>query len=169
MREILKKYSLSPNQYYFLMAMFDKTAPFKIHKDEINELKARNFMVEDDSGMYLSDVSERIFNTTQELEKLFNEVWDLYPERTPNGRRLRPLSSDSQIGKKAYHKLKSNLKNYNNFKKIITGLKSEINIKTRTGSLNYMKHINTWINQKSWEEYMSEDESEEGSSVFNLG
>lgn len=169
MREILNKYNLSPNQYYFLFAIFNRIPPFRIQLDEIEDLRKRNFINKDDSGTFLTSTSELIFGADRDLKKLFNEVWDLYPMKTPNGRLLRPLSLDSQIGKKAFLKLKNNLKDINNHKKIIKALKNEINTRARTGGLNYMKHINTWINQKAWEEYITENGSEEGSSVFNIG
>jgi len=165
MKEILKKYNISPNQFYFLSAIFSNTNPYRIHRDEIKELINKGFLISDDSGMYLTDISHDIFGTDRELYKLFNEIWESYPKKTPNGRLLRPLSHDSQIGKKAFQKLKNNLKDVREFNKIIKALKSEINIRIRTNSLNYMKHINTWINQKAWEEYLGEDESEEESAI----
>jgi len=169
MDEILKQYDLSPNQYFFLSAIFNRTRPYKIHDDERAELRKLSFVVSDDTGIYLTAKSEEIFNTKEELQQLFKIIWDLYPKKTPNGRLLRPLSMDSQIGAKAFLKLKRHIGNYSTYKEIVNGLKSELNIRNRNRTLNYMQHINTWINQQGWESYVDENETEQDGSVFDLG
>jgi len=169
MDEILNKYRISPNQYFFLSAIFNKTRQYRIHDDEVKELLQRSFFVSDSTGVYLTQKSEEIFNTREELQKLFKTIWDLYPKKSPNGRLLRPLSVDSQIGTTAFRKLKKHLINYKTYNEIINGLKSEINIRTRNRTLNYMQHINTWINKQEWESYVDENETEEDGSVFDIG
>ena len=109
MDEILNKYRISPNQYFFLSAIFNKTRQYRIHDDEVKELLQRSFFVSDSTGVYLTQKSEEIFNTREELQKLFKTIWDLYPKKSPNGRLLRPLSVDSQIGTTAFRKLKKHL------------------------------------------------------------
>ena len=168
MKEILKKYGLSPNQYFFLIAMLHHESPYRIHPTEIEDLRTRLFLAVDDTGFYCTSKAQVIFGTQNELEQVFAQIWNLYPKKTPNGRLLRPLSANSQIAKKAFQKLNKQLGNVKDYSQILKGLKNEINSRTKNRSLNYMQHINTWINQKTWESYVDEDESGD-SSVFNLG
>jgi len=169
MKEILRKYGLSPNQYFFLIALLGKEMPFKIHPDEINDLINRSFISMDTSSYYILPKVDLIFTSKNELEEVFTELWNLYPHKTPNGRLLRPSSANSQIAKKAFQKLNKQVGNSAEYVQLIKGLKNEINYRTKSRTLNYMQHINTWINQKTWESYVDEDESEEDSSVFDLG
>jgi superfamily II RNA helicase len=167
--EILRKYNISPNQYFFLSAIYSRTNVYRIHQEEVEELIERSFILQDDSGIYLTQKSEQIFSTKEEAQKLFNNIWGIYPKKTPNGRLLRPLSVDSQIGRAAFRKLKKHLTNFKTYKEILNALKSEINIRNRNRSLNYMQHINTWINQQGWETYIDENDTEEDGSVFDMG
>lgn len=168
MDEALKKYDLSPNQYFFLSSIFYRTRPMKIHDDEVKELLQRSFFVRDATGIYLTDKSKTIFNGGKDLKELFTIIWDLYPKKTPNGRLLRPLSMDSQIGSKAFNKIKKHLSVHKTYKEILNGLKNELNIRDKNRSLNYMHHINTWINRQEWESYADENEEEE-SNIFDMG
>lgn len=169
MKEILKKYELSPNQYFFLIAILHNEMPYRIHPSEIEDLRTRLFLLVDDEGFHCTSKTDVMFGTKNELEKVFAQIWNLYPKKTPNGRLLRPLSANSQIAIKAFQKLNKQLGNVKDYSQILKGLKNEINNRTKNRSLNYMQHINTWINQKTWESYIDEDESEGDSSVFNLG
>lgn len=170
MKELLLRYDLSPNQYFFLMAVHENSIPFKIVPSEVEDLQRKNYFITDDSGLHLSGAAVSMFTKEDETEQLFKEIWTLYPIRTPNGRVLRPSKIDSQMAKKIFRKLRKELTNYNNYKNIINGLKNEINNRSKLkDGLNYMQRLDTWVNQKSWESFQEEEESEEDGSVFDIG
>lgn len=172
MEEILIKNDLSPNQYFYLVALYTKIRPnYKIHPDEVRELFERSFLVKGElGGKSLSRMAKGIFATNDnELVDLFENIWNLYPRKTPNGRSLRPANFRTQIGRVAFKKMKKQLVDYNNYENIVKALKTEIARRSKTRGLNYMQHISTWINQRTWESYVDEEESDEDSSVFDLG
>lgn len=169
MEKLLKDYNLSPNQYFFLMAIHEKTIPFKITSDEIEDLRKRHYFVEDDSGLYLSGTAIKIFTKEDSTVELFEEIWNLYPSRTPNGRVLRSKDKNSQMASRIFTKLRKELTKYNNYKLIKNGLINYIKNKEKTNGLNFMQSLEVWVNQKTWESYQEEESNNDDSSVFTVG
>ena len=173
MHEIIIKYNLSPNQYFFLRAMFYGQAPYKIHIDEMKELDERSFILMNDESTMLIKKGNDLFDKNEYIDKNFKEIWELYPSTTPNGRILKPKSLNTQIGRKAFNKLKKHLTNYNTVEQIKNSLRNELKQRAKSGGLNYMKHINTWINQEAWSEYVTSKTIDKpdaiGETVFDVG
>ena len=81
----------------------------------------------------------------------FNELWNKYPNETPNGRKLK---GNKDATKKDYEKFLS--KNPNMHDLVIGALKEELNVRNRTGSTEYLVTISKWVKTRGWEYYIEE-------------
>jgi len=168
MDKFIRKYGLSPNQYYYLVSVHENTDPYKIHPDEIKELSEKGFLDVDDSGTNLTYKSKEIFGNKSDVKKLFEEIWNMYPARTPSGRALRPKSSESKIGIDIFKKISKHLANHNTYLDIKKGLRKELAYRLQTKKLEYMNNMKTWVNNRSWELYKDEDVQDAETSVLGF-
>lgn len=85
----------------------------------------------------------------------FDKILQIYPKKTPNGRRLH---SDKEYCKKKYESMLA--KEPNLEEKITKAIKIELAERLMNRSMNFLRMLKTYINQRGWEEYLdNENES----------
>jgi len=87
-----------------------------------------------------------------EFNKSIASFIEIYPTRTTGGRILSPASADTILGSKLIKKIKFIIKsNKVEPKFLISALKNEIDYRKNTNKMEYMKNIETWLNNGDWE------------------
>jgi hypothetical protein len=100
----------------------------------------------------------------QEVDTKFNEFWELYPSKVPDGAGgIRILhaenngSNDYRICKQKYLKIIKNKPGLHD--KIIQALKTQL--KVTKNRLQYMNGAEVYINQRIWEKYLNLETQEQ--------
>jgi hypothetical protein len=167
-REIIS-YGLNLNEYLTLMKLQHdaerKTFPFEPDPRYFDRLIKDGFIEEKiikGTGYNLGPKAFEIFNG----EDLFEEFFDLFPTSVDAGFGRRAISAKdpNSISGKATHDIwrritkgKVDLQ-----KRIIAGLKRELENRRSNNTLAYLQGIDTWLRQATWEKW--EDVSEEKKS-----
>jgi len=107
-------------------------------------------------------------------ETKFKEFWNIFPQKTRSGRVLRPVSTTAKRAATAFALFKREIKTEDEADQAINGLKREIIARRSNNGLEYINNLETYLRNKNFELYYSEDEIddddidlEEGSS-FNI-
>lgn len=167
----LEKKKLSVAQYLFMWSIYFDTMirdRENLLPDALADLISRRLIVKKAGEWYLLDTAAKMFESNNEL---FDEFIKLFPTRVaaPNGavRVLSPASADTVTGKKIKKKWDTITKGSKDLKEhIMRCLEAEIRMRTNTGSLHYMRNIDTWITNGTWEDY---EYLLEGKSVSGVG
>ena len=139
---------LTVDQYVYLYLKTKHPHLISDIQDNIISYESFNELMEHFDGD-LSSIGNAYFNMDN-FETLFNEFRERYPRKTPNGRMLhtdlkncilkyKRILSDGYVG---LHQ------------DILKGIDLEIEAKQRNNSLNYLRLMKTYLNQRGWEEYM---------------
>ena len=175
--DLLIKYSLSFEQYFILNCVYNNKhlllqqwiIKFGVFDKEIfNQLIEKGYLLPITTQitfdvLQLTQKYYDDFKITQELEhqKYFEELRGLYPKRV-KGRAA--LHTDLAKCKKKYQEIVTSEAKH---KLIMKCLTLYINDLTKTGKLEFIQALPTYINQKSWEAYEDlvndSDEKEETS------
>jgi len=153
---------LSVNQFTILYLLFKKQygylESFFVESD-IQVLKARGFIIEYENSYTFEEISlnftklETFFNYK---ESFFSELLVNYPLKVYNGisiRYLRPADSEAKKAKDLRKKYESIIKTKAHHDLVIKCLLLEVETRKRSNNLYYMQNLDTWINQRSWEQY----------------
>jgi len=176
----LTRWELNINEYLTLLKIEEKDnfdIPFNSSREIINELVRKNLIQfnDDNSVVYLTNKALKIVGKE---EVNFDELFDLYPYKTPTGRILRTKNKE-QLGKLTRdYKLLSEkylrkIKNVELHNTIIRATELMLKDYKRRGSLEYLKKLETYINQNGWEPYVDQivdnvSFSSEGGNVEKL-
>lgn len=159
----LIRWELNINEYLTLLKIEEKDnydIPFTSSREVINSLVGKKLIEfsEDNSIVYLTNKALKIVGK----EKVnFNELFDLYPYKTPTGRILRTKNKE-QLGKLTRdYKLLSEkylrrVKNIELHNTIIQATNLMLKDYKRRGALDYLKKLETYINQNGWEPYVDQ-------------
>lgn len=101
----------------------------------------------------LSDVS-----STLTFEQAFEQLREKYPSKVTEGKAIRRLHGDVLRCKRSYESIicKHKVVNEQLHNTILQCIDYEINEKTKSRSLYYMQMLSTWLNQKSYEQYIDD-------------
>lgn len=175
----LLKWELNINEYLTILKikyLNDKVPcdiPFVSSEDTIKSLIDKNFIKDHDGSILLTKKAGEILG----LDDIdFDDVFFLYPYKTPNGRPLRSKSksimgSPTRDYKILEAKYKSKVNNKDKHKAIVTGIKRAIDDYKRRDALNFLPKLETFINQSGWERFLEdvnnieEFENDKGNSV----
>lgn len=133
--------------------------PFASSSNWLDSCIAKGYLVGGE-GICLTRKAEKLFDDYNELtEEQFDELFELYPSQTPSGRVLRSKnkevfgvkSKNYQILCKKYLSVIRKLDDHN---VVMEATKNMINSHKQRGSLNYLKEMETFINQRGWESYV---------------
>lgn len=110
---------------------------------------------EDVLGWVLTEKGEAFFDGAPEL---FDEFIELFPTRVTDNtgvvRVLSPASADTVQGKKLRKKWITITKNnYDKQKHIIDVLRKEVEYRSKTNKLSWMRNAETWLNNGTWEDF----------------
>lgn len=158
--DIISSYGLSPNEYIVLYLIHNNqlnTVGFKVDK-VIEKLKSKGII--DNQKRIITDLPNDLFgdNKPQETEVYWLEFQSLYPKKDG----VRRLHDSPSKCKEKYHRLLR--RDIEVHTKVLKGLKNEKSLREkaelRGEFFQAPKLMSTYINQKAWEGYQDDIESE---------
>lgn len=152
--DMLNLLNITPSCFVILRILINKesldTIPHTL--EDIKLLIERGFI---DSKYNITEEGKKLFGTNKDYEAMWNQFIKLYPNKIGN-RRLHTHKDKNKTKFIGY------LKEGENFLSIIQGLTNEIdarNLAMYTGEfIPAWKNLTTYINNKSWEEYLDNEE-----------
>ena len=160
---MLAREDLNINEFLTLKKAYNNLngtdLPFFSEEKSINSLITKNYFKKEESGLSLTAKAIRL--VADEVVK-FEELFDMYPHKTPNGRILRTLKKEYR-GKPTvdFARLKNRylkkVKNQELHEDVLNATKAMISDYTRRGSLNFLPLMETFVNQNQWERYIGLD------------
>lgn len=161
----LIKLDLNINEYLTLFKIDKNTQginfPFTSTVQHIQSLKNKGFIdVDANQQIRFTQQGKDVINPKIVVD--FDELFELYPSKTPNGRILRAKNKEiSGRMTKEYKSLKDKyllrVRDEEMHKKILEATKVMIAEKQKTGSINFLQQLEVYINGNVWERYMDED------------
>ena len=157
----LFEYGLTPNEYITLFLVKNNKLNeinFNVEKP-IQNLKSKGLI--DSNGEITKKIPKELFgeNKIEDLEPYWLQLKNTYPKKD-GPRRLH--DSPSTCEKKYIRIIK---KNPNIHKQVMEGLQEEIKLRTQSEMRGEFfpapKLMSTYINNKSWEGYLNNDDKEE--------
>lgn len=176
--EKLIKAGLSISQYLFCVSLLNNESVLyrnyisqskDLSVEELEDLVGKGWVgvVDEDKGLAFNnlEVSSKFKSEFSiDNESSFSEFWDLYPRQSPNGRILK--SNKKKMEEKYLKLIHSNPGLH---KTIISSLKKEVVHRTRYDQANYWPMMETWLNNRRWEDYSEEsNEQEDGNSFTKI-
>lgn len=162
----LLKNKLTINEYLTLVKI-DKNNnrvdfPFTSTIEIVKKLLDMGYAQADEAGcISLTPIGYKIVYPEDEQVD-FDELFNLYPYKTPNGRLLRTRNKEIS-GKltKEYKFLKDKyllrVSDKETHQKVIEATKVMLNDRKNTNSLDYLQQLEVYLNRQGWERYMQED------------
>lgn len=160
----LIKHNLNINEYLTMCKvkyiMEDIQLPFITNDTFIDSLVTKGFLINQDGNISLTSKANKLFSSVGELtDEHFSELFNLYPSNTPSGRVLRAknkevmgnLTRDYQVLSKKYLKA---IKSIEEHDEVMKALRTMLTDYKNRGSLNYLVKLETFINQRGWENYI---------------
>lgn len=170
----LLHYNLTINQYLTLLKIDqiinDVEIPFTTYQNDLDYLFENGFITQSNDAIYLTNKAQSLF-PKQSIN--FDELFNLYPAKTPNGRILRTsskegitgLTKDYENNLKRYSKLAKNINIHN---KILLATKTMINDHKNRNALDYLPKLETYLNQNGWEKYIGQEINENKPNIERL-
>lgn len=87
------------------------------------------------------------------IDAKFEEFWDIFPQKTPNGRVLRAVRTTAKTASTAHALFKREIKSVTEADLAIRGLKLELLSRQQNNGLEYINNIQTYIRGNLWEMY----------------
>ena len=166
--DYLEEMGMDLNQYLSLMKLYiyqeeKEILPINVHEEDIKFLTSNEYIVEKGEEVFLTVKGMNIFEANEDL---FEEFFNLYPHRVPDGvggyRALGTKSPDTTFGAKMRKKWHNITKgNAQVQKDMIKALRYELNYRKRSGSLAYMQGMEVWFNKATWEKYIDSANEED--------
>lgn len=164
----LSKNKLNINEYLTIHKIAKNITgeefPFSSEQKHLDSLEENEWIHQDDNSVNLTKKAELLigFNESKVTSDNFDELFDLYPHRTPSGRILRSrnktvsgvLTKNYLVSKKKYLTKVSNLKLHNLILEATKKMSSQARMR---GGMEYIQQLEVYINQNSWEKYMEDD------------
>lgn len=136
--------------------------PFTSTVKHIQSLMEKGYVITDSHGtLYLTELGREAIEPPKERVD-FDEIFNLYPFKTPNGRMLHTKNKEI-AGKetKEYKYLKNKyllrVHTESLHNQVVNATKMMLKDKAATNSLDYLQQLETYINQQGWERYMDEN------------
>ena len=153
---------LTPNAYYFLLALYSGGGIWYSIDDDEPYLITNGYIVHDETthDAVLTPKGVALFDTTTWVDTKFEELWNLFPQKTPRGRVLRALSLGAKNASTAKAVFKREVKTEQAASNVIRSLKLELVDRRNTGSLEYMNNFLAWLRGNMWDMYASDVSSD---------
>lgn len=156
----LEEKGLTFTEYFILWKLYNHVEyrNISINMAVYDKLISKNYIIKNDEevqGYTLSENGKVFFEPDKSL---FEEFIKIFPTRAVDSmgvaRILSPATPESIAAKKLKKKWTNITRNkYENQKYIIECLKKEVDYRTKTGKLSYMKGIEAWLNNGVWEDF----------------
>jgi len=157
--------NLNINEYLTLIKI-DKSKnninfPFTSTDRHLESLEEKGYInIDQNKVISFTDKGYNIVNPKENIN--FDELFELYPTRTPNGRILRTKNKEIK-GRltKEYKFLKQKyllrVKDSATHQEVIKATQKMLNERKRNMSLDYLMKLEVYINKEYWQTYMDED------------
>lgn len=164
----LLKLNLSVNEYLTLVKLKllneDIKLQFSTTEAHITSLVEKGFLEIVGENIQFSDKGLKVFKQAGVAisEEDFKKFYELYPMRTPGGRRLR-ASSNGVSGRMpkdyevCYRKYSNQVKSLEQHDEVMKATQMMIYDYKRRGASEFMQNLETYLNQRSWEKYIDSD------------
>jgi len=172
----LDEMGLTFTEYLILFSIYNQVIYKNIQINEkVYEKLENKGYIEKEGDNYL--LLEKGFDFFAPKDDLFEEFITIFPTRVVvplNGsvRILSPASANTVAGKKLRKKWDTTTKGKIKFQRhVIDCLKAEIENRTATNNLQWMRNAETWLNNGTWEDYaylLQEPESSRSSKDIRL-
>jgi hypothetical protein len=154
----LKVKRLSFSEWIVLWELYfaEKMSNITIDPTVYDKMQGKAYIFEEDDGSFsLLPKGKELFESSDEF---FDEFISLFPTRVklPTGetRILSPNGGNTAVGLKLLKKWKVITKsNPETQKHLVDCLKAEIELRTKTNTLQWMRNSETWLNKCTWEDY----------------
>jgi len=153
---------LTPNQYVLLFLLINKYyGYFDKHTSntELEHLMSKGYIVNYSPEMGAENIpldkNKLKFLLTDE-ESYFYELLSTYPLKVTSGktvRYVRPSDVNSKQALALKKKYDAIIKSKATHDLVIACLKIEVETRIRGNNLAFMQNLETWINQRTWEQY----------------
>lgn len=161
----LLKLNLNVNEYLTLLKLRyiseNIQFPFISAQSHLDSLSAKGFLDVNGDSLILTAKGAKVFKTSSNIkisESDFEQFFDLYPSKTPSGRRLRSSAKSgggyTRDFEVCYRKYSAVVKDLLMHESIMQATKNLIYDYRRRGSSEYMQNLETYINQRTWEKYL---------------
>lgn len=172
----LEAMGLTFTEYLILVGLYNsvKYKNIIINEKVYDKLVEKDYIVKKDDYWELTD---RGFDFFAPKSSLFDTFIQTFPTRVVDPvsgavRVLSPVSASTIQGKKLHKKWDLLTKGNETLQKhIIECLEAELHLRKNTGNLQYMRNIETWLNNGTWEDYayaIKKDKGEDQSSTRNI-
>ncbi len=157
----LIRLDLTINEYLTLLKIYLKSKEISINyigkKSELEVLDSKNYIrYKDDGDVVILAKTKQLF-TQYDISIDFDELFEIYPPKTPNGRSLRTekeraghLTSGYKLNKSRYLK---KVKSIEEHKEIVETTKLMLKHQESRGALNYLNALEAYITGNLWEKY----------------
>lgn len=160
----LVRNELNINEYLTIVKAYNnlngkEDIPFLSDENSIKSLLRNEWLTEREGGY---DLTKRAIMLVGDEAVDFDELFSMYPHKTPDGRILRCGNKEFRGRMTAdYKKLRDKylrkVRNTEIHAIVIEGTKALLSDYKKRGSLNYLPLMETFINQNQWERYVTEE------------
>lgn len=176
---LLKLFKISINQLVFINLVLNENQKnnqdihellSRVSDEEIQDLIQRNIIVvtiSDDNKIYrLSE--QTVEATKKDADAMFNEFYEVFPVYVtrPDGTKGF-LRTNINKCRKEYNKIIRKSRSMHEY--ITNALKWEVENKTTTGKIGYMKTMWKWLTQREWECYEEQMQLDQHTKVQRYG
>ena len=164
----INKNELTPNQAFFLWSLYNNNNKYinTITKSEKERLYERN-LVFGTTEPSLRAEGLALFEDSN-MKSLFDEFWELYPNKTPNGRVLKTAAFKTKSYNDAWIAYNRYVKKKTNHDMLMNGLRAELKDKSNRNSMDYMQGVLPWLRARTWEQYADSETVDEGSNYMTI-
>ena len=168
---LLKKYRLSPTDYIALILLDRGLSKGKI--DEVIEGTINWKSIMDrgwvDDATRLCPKYSTSFRPSIDIDMMFVKFYNAFPhtvEGRPPLRTVNPYSRAAKATKERFIREVGIRNAPTRFKEIMRGLKNELEYRRISGESKYMQNIDTWLNQHTYERWLSLPEKKSNSLKY---
>lgn len=166
--DILNENDLSLSEYVYLKAIYEERTEEELRQifsciDRVEEdsLQERGFIkIAPDSQNILRHKAKKLFESAD----LFLKFLTTFPIKTPTGRYLSPLRSDTIKAEKLHAKWKRIFKNKPHKEaRALEVLEAELEWRKKENKMEFIHNAETWLNQGDYEnfEYLLEEHTKD--------
>jgi hypothetical protein len=170
----LKAKRLAFSEWIVLWELYfdKKMSNITIDEAVYEKMEGKAYVYKEDDGSYtLLPKGKEVFESSDEF---FDEFLRIFPTRvtTPTGevRVLSPVGCNTGMGLKLLKKWRAITKSNPEAQRyIVECLKAEVDLREKTGSMQWMRNAETWLNKCTWEdyEYLLKEKKEESTGKIN--
>lgn len=161
----LLKVGLNINEYLTMVKLHlmvkEQIIPFNTSQSIVQSLVDKGYLEHSNDLITITSKGYKLLNNSSNgiTDKEFDEIYFLYPEKTPGGRILRSknkmvmgkLTRDFDVLLKKYMSVIKNIDDHNS---VVQATKNMIYDYKRRGSSEFLPKLETYINQRGWEKYL---------------